>query len=145
MRNRGRRGPIAAALGSCLLLAACGGGTWALFRGTTYPPPFNYVPAERLHSTMWRLAAATHELDQVVREGTERGEVPRERVLALLGDMEDAAAALGPGGWPSNHPRISDNVGSLREDIRRAKLAAAREPPSYYLAGSVSGACLYCH
>ena len=34
---------------------------------------------------------------------------------------------------------------TLADDLRAARTAAEHDPPNYFLAGSVSGACLYCH
>jgi hypothetical protein len=66
-------------------------------------------------------------------------------VGSLLAGMEEAAASLGPAGWPSNHPQIGANLDRLWRDIEHARRAAEREPPNYFYAGVVSGACLYCH
>lgn len=40
--------------------------------------------------------------------------------------------------------QISANVDLLRQDIQQARKAAERDPPNYFYAGAVSGACLYC-
>lgn len=114
-------------------------------RRYTYPPDFNYVSAEDLESAMWRLARGVNKLDGIMRTGSVSGEYPQDEILALLEDMEAAAESLGPGNWPSNHPRISENVEVLRRDIYRARVGAQSRPPDYFFAGTVSGACLYCH
>ena len=128
-----------------LLGAACFHDVAETLRQHTYPPSFNYVTQEQLKSAMWQLAHDTYELDGILREGAEGGGYPHQRILGLLASMEDAAGSLGPGEWPSNHPQIGANVDRLRQDIQHARRAAERNPPNYYYAGSVSGACLYCH
>jgi hypothetical protein len=45
----------------------------------------------------------------------------------------------------SNHPRIQEHAPHLRADLDRALLAVKKDPPNYYYAGVVSGACTYCH
>jgi hypothetical protein len=114
-------------------------------REHTYPPDFNYIPREKLRSTMWSLAAEVTHLDRIMREAADSGRYPREEVLAVLARMEVTAGALGHEGWPSNHPRIGQNVGLLREDIQRARFQVERDPPNYFRAGALSGACTYCH
>jgi len=114
-------------------------------RRFTYPPDFNYISNQQLKSAMWRLAQGVTRLNKLMTAGSERGDTPRDEVVGVLDSMEEAAKALGPGKWPSNHPRIGDNVDALRRDIHRARLAAQHDPPDYFFAGTISGACLYCH
>ncbi|MGH0033408.1 MAG: hypothetical protein ACQGVK_00115 [Myxococcota bacterium] len=128
-----------------LWVTACSGVGGDQLRIHTYPPDFNYVSAEKLQSSMWQLAAEVRQLE-VVLQTAESGEtVPRETVLGILERMEESASALGPGNVPSNHPRIAHNVDRLRDDIRRARRGVGLEPPNYFWAGTVSGACRYCH
>jgi len=133
------------AAATALLTAACCGTVPETLRRHSYPPSFNYVPHEDLHSAMWQLAHDTYELDRILRESASGGGYPREEILSLLAGMDEAARSLGPGGWPANHPQIGANVDLLRQDIERARQAAERNPPNYFYAGAVSGACLYCH
>jgi len=114
-------------------------------RRRTYPPNFNFIPRDRLESTMWQLADRVSRLDELVREGEPKSGVVREEAIALLADMERISTALGLGEWPSNHPRVSQNVGMFRQELAAARRALEMEPPSYFLAGSVSGACTNCH
>jgi hypothetical protein len=71
--------------------------------------------------------------------------VSRDTVNGILARMEHTAAALGPGNRPSNQPRVAHNVDRLRDDLRRAQRGVSLEPPNYFWAGTVSGACRYCH
>lgn len=137
-------GPLAAGLLSAGL-AGCANGDAETIRSLTYPPHFNYIPPEKLKSTMWQLAAEIRQLEQVLAVAERGDAVPRETIAALLDRMQRSAAALGPGNVPSNHPRIADNVDRLRDDIRRARRGVDFDPPNYFWAGQLSGACRYCH
>jgi hypothetical protein len=125
-------------------LAACSGLT-ARVRRHTYPPSFNYITQEQLHSTMWQLAQAVNNLDHIIHEPGVMDQERRVEVARLLVLMERATGELGGHGWPSNHPLIDANLSAFRADIVNARRAVEGNPPSYVLAGSVSGACMYCH
>ena len=148
MRARMHRDPLQRA---CLLLAA--GGVWLAcspgglerLREHTYPPSFNYISAEQLQSTMWKLADHASRLDGLMRASRDGNEALRAQVIWQLTEMDRAAESLGPAGWPSNHPRVSRNVDAFRRDLEAARHAVELDPPNYYLAGSVSGACVHCH
>ena len=114
-------------------------------REHTYPPTFNYIPEERLRSTMWDLAYHVAQLDQRMRDPQVGGEALQLQVIREIDEMQHAAAALGPGDWPSNHPQVSRNIDAFREDLAAARHAAAIQPPNYFLAGSIAGACTNCH
>ena len=132
------------AMGSAFALA-CSPGAAERIRAHTYPPNFNYIPAEKLESTMWQLAGRVERLDRRLRGAEAGDEALSGDVAQLLLEMEQVAAALGPGGFPSNHPMISRNVEKFRDELALARRAVELTPPSYFLAGSVSGACMHCH
>jgi hypothetical protein len=114
-------------------------------REHTYPPSFNYIPEERLRSTMWDLAYHVAQLDQQMRGPKVGGDALQLEVIRELDEIQRAAAALGPGDWPSNHPQVSRNIDAFREDLDAARRAAAGQPPNYFLAGSIAGSCTNCH
>ena len=114
-------------------------------REHTYPPTFNYIPEERLRSTMWDLADHVAKLDRLMRDPQIGGEAVQLQVIRELDEMQRASATLGPGDWPSNHPQVSRNIEVFREDLFAARRAAALQPPNYFLAGSIAGACTNCH
>ena len=72
-------------------------------------------------------------------------EVTRDEVIETLRALNRSAQELGPGGWPSNHPRITDNAERFQSQVAEALLAAESEPPQYYLASALSGSCRLCH
>jgi hypothetical protein len=133
------------ALAASLASLACSPAARERLREHTYPPSFNYITQEQLHAAMWQLADHSAQLDRLMREPGAGDEPLQARVILELGEMERAAAELGPGGWPSNHPLVSRNIDRFRQDLADARHAAALEPPSFFLAGSVSGACMHCH
>jgi hypothetical protein len=65
--------------------------------------------------------------------------------VELLRAMEQVARALGSDEVRSNHAKLDLGSDAFRERLAAARRAAQRDPPDYYLAGSVSGACRYCH
>lgn len=116
----------------------------ARLRQYTYPPTFHYITNEQLKSTMWQLAYHSREL-RVLMASPEETAVNRAEVLQHLRAMEQVTNDLNRTGWPSNHPLVDANRSSLLQDIRTAQDGVSRDPPNFFLAGAVSGACAYCH
>jgi uncharacterized membrane protein YebE (DUF533 family) len=148
--DRGRRRsacrPLAAgAFAAAVLASGCSPGLGDTLRRHTYSPEFNYLSQEQLETTMGRFARLLTQLNAIMAADAEIDAAERERIVALLRGLEAESRALGPGGWPSNHPQITAHVGAFRRDVERARLAAEREPPNYFWAGSISAACSYCH
>jgi hypothetical protein len=114
-------------------------------RKVTYPPDFTYLPREKIESAMWQLATGVRELDMTLRDERIGDGEKQARVLGVLERMQRAADRLDAQGGASNHPLLDRKIPRLGADISAARLAAAGEPPNYALAGSVSGACIYCH
>jgi hypothetical protein len=113
-------------------------------RAGTNPRDFHYITQEEIHTTMGGLAVQVHALDQIMwREGGPRVE-DQAQVVDILSRMRPLAVQLKRRRF-SNHPRIQDYAPQLRRDIERALESARKEPPNYYYAGLVSGACNYCH
>jgi hypothetical protein len=141
MKSRGR------SLAGLLLvsaLVACAGISPQL-RRYTYPPDFNYIEQEQLHSAMWQLAGNVRELDRAVRAAGPIDGARRQEILKLLISMESATARLGTEGRASNHPVIDDHLPVLRRDIALARKGVEGDPPNYVLVGLLPGACMYCH
>ncbi|MDH3712819.1 MAG: hypothetical protein OET44_03100 [Gammaproteobacteria bacterium] len=141
------RGLIARVLAGIVVTAAasCSQITPKEIRTWTYPPDFNYISSGELSSIMSQMASEIAALDSLLRSTGAPDEITRQEVVQRLRALNRAAQQLGPGGWPSNHPRIADNAGRFQRDIALALRAAQRQPPQYFLAGSLSGSCSICH
>jgi len=139
------------AIGAVCLLAAAGwlvqacSSTLEQTRRHTYAPSFNYISDEELQQSMWQLAAGVSSLERILAPESVVTADDRLDVIRILERMEAVVAELGPEGLPSNHPRITRHAGGFRAQLERARRAVEREPPSYYLAGTISGGCLACH
>jgi hypothetical protein len=140
--HEGRR---IATLAVALIAIGCGAGVGESLRRHTYSPDFNYLTQEQLETTMGRFAGLVSQLNAIMAADPEIDAAERERIITLLRRLEAESRALGPGGWPSNHPRIGAHVDSFRRDLERARRDAERDPPNYFWAGSISAACSYCH
>jgi hypothetical protein len=136
------------------VLLACAGAQE--IREYTYPRSFEYISRGEIQTTMGQLAVQVRRLDELLigtepRTVEDRVESPvhdgrrQRKVVELLEDMERVARALGTGDVRSNHPRLDEGADPFRERLAAARRAAERDPPNYYLAGTVSGACRYCH
>jgi len=114
-------------------------------RDWTYPPDFNYISSGELRSVMSQIAAQVAALNALLRKPGAPDEITRAQIVQRLQALDAAAQRLGPGGWPSNHPRIADHAQRFQRDIALALSAAQQEPPQYFFAGSLSGSCSICH
>jgi len=102
-------------------------------RKLTYPPDFSYIPPERIHSTMWILAAEVHRLDELLR--------------ARSGSPDGAAAIeqIDHPGRATQHPALNQNLTRFAARIASAQRGADRTPPNYFQASALSGSCFLCH
>lgn len=151
-RNIGRVVPLLVLLG-----ASCSGAAEEV-RQHTYAPSFRYLEDEQLRSSMGRLAHDVIELDRVLRgtptrddagwSGVEPGprDVPEsDRIVSILDRMKATAAGIEAPALATNHPELGEGIDAFRRDLSAARQSAALDPPRYFLAGSIAGACLYCH
>jgi hypothetical protein len=93
---------------------------------------------------MWQLAYHSRELRVLVTMKQETV-LQRDQVSHHLQAMEQVMIDLNRTGWPTNHPMIDANLSTFLRDIRSARDAVRRDPPNFFLAGAISGACAYCH
>jgi hypothetical protein len=128
-----------------LLLIALSGcaSTAAWLRRYTYPPDFNYIPHDRMHTAMWQLAGNVRELDGTLRAAGDIDEEQRAHILTLLASMSETAARLNAGAGSSNHPVLDRNLSAFQRDIELARRGV--ENRNYVLVGLLPGACVYCH
>jgi hypothetical protein len=125
-------------------LAACAGFAERL-RRHTYPPNFKYIEKHEVRSAMWQLASEVNQLDDLMHQPGPIDETRRTRILGILSAMDAATSELATHGRPTNHPLIAEHLDAFRQTVAAARAAVASERPSYYLVGTVSGACLACH
>ena len=111
-------------------------------RSATYPPDFAYIERANIRTEMHTLAAKIQALDAALREPEPSR---RDHVRLLLVDIERTARGLQPGRSDTNHPLLDAHLPALIEDVVASRRAVEHEPPSYFLAGSVVGSCVYCH
>ncbi|MEX1032473.1 MAG: hypothetical protein WDZ30_03865 [Cellvibrionaceae bacterium] len=113
-------------------------------RKVTYPPDFKYVTGEELRSNMQQLAYHLQQLDEALAvEAPEQ--VEQQKVTATLREIERIGSRLQAGQGGANHPFLEDMMPEFVTTVGQARLRAAQNPPRYYWAGRVSGACLNCH
>jgi hypothetical protein len=138
--------PSLAALAIVLAASSgCGTSLGGFLRRHTYPPDFRYVSEEKFRSSMWLLGRETLELHRVLADASLSESTRRTRADLMLGGMEETVRKIGPEQWSSNHPELQSGLQALESDLHAARVAVSHDPPNYFLAGSISGACLYCH
>lgn len=117
----------------------------ARVRRHTYPPDFQYITRDQLHSTMWQLADSVRALDAAMRQPGPIDEARRADIERQLRAMLATTTDLQSDGRPTSHPLLSEHLERFRRDVTLALAGVKADPPNYYLVGSVSGACLTCH
>lgn len=120
-------------------LFACAG-----VRAATYPLDFDYLEKAELSSAMRTLAESAVAVEAELRGVAAPDLSARARIVAALERMLSSARTLETQ-RPTNHPLLDANITAFTRDVEAAKAAATADPPSFFLAGSVSGACRYCH
>lgn len=139
-----RRKLVLLVVASVTLLSGCAD-VPALVRRHTYPPNFQYITREQLHSAMWQLADHVRALDAVMRQPGPIDAARHAEVERLLLAMREDTSALQASGRPMNHPLIGEHLKTFQRDVSQALAGVEAVPPNYYLVGSISGACLPCH
>lgn len=112
-----------------------------MVRKLTYPPDFNYVSDEEFRSSMNRLAYQVQLLDMTLSGD----DIQQGQVKELLRNIEKTGSGLQAGDAGSNHPAMEVFIDGFMNNVERARNAVNMDPPNYYLAGRVSGACANCH
>lgn len=119
--------------------------TATVVRKFTYPPDFKYVSGQELRSSMDKLAFQLQQLDQALAEDDSGQPVQQQQVIGILRDIERIGASLQAGDAGANHPFLQDYMTDFVANTGQARIAAALDPPRYYLAGRIAGACINCH
>lgn len=134
-----------------VVILAAGGGLVActriadFVRPHTYGPRFDYIPDDQVDSVMWQLARDVKRIDTLVHDPAGVTPAQRDEIARLLVIMDDATKRLGRDGVRTNHPLIDEHREMFRSDLEVARRGVLSNPPSYALAGNISGACLRCH
>jgi len=133
------------ALSIPLVLAACSGGT-STFPQIASPPPFDYADGEELRSSMHRLAFELQQLDlSLMVADMDQDPSERGQVVARLDNIQRIGEDLIAGDFSTNHVFLSSDMSRFLSTVNRARMSAENNPPNYYQAGRVSGACVNCH
>ena len=142
------RHPITSSLVALALLFAfvgCETG-FAGLRATTFPPDLSYLPAERIRTVMWVLAAETQRLEGLLNLPDETAPANRRvEVSKSLGRMQVAMRTLDEPGRINQHPVVNQNFSRFLGRLERAKRGVDRDPPNYFYAISIAGSCAFCH
>lgn len=112
--------------------------------GITIPSetlPLQEVSRGDVKTRMRQLATRVEELESIMWSDTALEPEDHGRVALLLKQMSDIALSL----EPVEHPDLARLLPKLQRDLTRALGASSLDPPNYYYAGEVSGACTYCH
>lgn len=139
-------------LSACFALAALsacstsGGGN--SFPDIANPPPFDYAGGAELRSQMHRLAFELQQLDLALvaeSSGDEADRGSQDVIVSHLRDIERIGTDLREGDMSTVHSFLRADMDSFLSTVDRARRAAENNPPRYYMAGRVSGACVNCH
>jgi ABC-type enterochelin transport system permease subunit len=114
-------------------------------RKVTYPPNFVYLEDRQVVSAMADLNVDMWRIDDIIANSETILPYQREEIIQLLQHMEDIADKLGAGTTVTNHLLIDENIDLFKDDVRNARKYVQGEPPTYYLAGRLSGSCMACH
>lgn len=107
-------------------------------------PPARPFDERKVHGAMGEIAVRVRAVEGILREGPP-GPEGRAEVERLLEELEREASKLSVESVRGSHPAIANNLDGFLADIRMARRAAAADPPDYFLAGTLSGACAACH
>ncbi|HVO29824.1 MAG TPA: hypothetical protein VMV18_03775 [bacterium] len=127
-------------------LAACG------FRNVERVPPQeadtlkpeSSITNAQLRDRMRIMAAHASRLEKILRQPTVSA-ADRKEVIVEIGAIDEIARGLSQEDARTVHPVLWKNIDRFREDVANAKLDAEKDPPNFFLAGTIAGSCSYCH
>lgn len=140
-RTRGGRG-------FALALWVLGGASCTLgpIEVSPNPPDFRPLPRAQIRTAMGALAVEIQQLEALLESADRRSvEGQRAMVLETLDRMRTAAERLDRPGRTNQHPGFDLQLGRFTQRLERARREVERDPPRYFLAGTVAGACSLCH
>ena len=109
------------------------------------PPAFDYADGAQLRSQMHQLAFQLQQLDMTLAADRERDRNSRDEVINHLRNIERIGNDLREGDMSRNHIFLRNDMATFLSTVNRARMSAENNPPNYYMAGRVSGACVNCH
>ena len=127
------------------LLVHCTSEAASQVRKFTYAREFKYYDEQQMQSVMVRMSRTVRQLHQTLQPAPDSPEPDQRVVVGLLDELETTARVVHGAESTSNHPKLTENLDAFLHDVHLAREAAARQPPNYFLAGSVTGACFHCH
>lgn len=122
---------------------ACGAAS-AEVRAHTYPTEFRYLSRQKVSDAMLGFTRDVEEIDRLLRSTPAPSDDERRDLVVRFERMERVASEL-DGFHRSNVPMIDARMDHFRRDLGLARAALEASPPSYFLAGSITGSCLHCH
>lgn len=114
-------------------------------RSATYPPSFAYMSRAEIRTEMHKLASGVAKLDKLLRSEPPEVPVDQEAVTTVLENIDGVVSSLARSGQTTGHTALDENLQQFRRDVRAALESAKETPPDYFLAGSITGSCVYCH
>ena len=94
---------------------------------------------------MHQLAFELQQLDLAMLADDYRDGVFQQQVVVHLENIERLGGQLRQEDLATRHRWLLDDMTTFLGDVQRARRNAEANPPRYYLAGRVSGACVNCH
>lgn len=90
------------------------------------------------------LGLYVRQLDEVLLDSSAVSSIQQQRILDLLGKINDLTAELGSG-VTTNHLVIDDHIDQFKFDVNAAIRNARADPPNYFALGRLTGSCVGCH
>ena len=125
-------------------LVACNGAASG-FPQIANPQPFDYVDGRELRAGMHLLAFELQQLDAALAGEDDANQNFKQQVVSSLRDIERIGGDLQTRDLSSTHTFLKDDMARFLSGVSRARSDAERNPPRYYSAGRISGACVNCH
>ena len=146
MRSSTAKMPGRFILGLLVLFSvvACNSGG-AGFPQIASPPPFDFADGEELRTRMHQLAFELQRLDLALMAGESSDTISQQQIVGSLQNIERIAGVLREGDINVRHTFLRSDMNGFISTVSRARMDAESNPPRYYMAGRVSGACVNCH
>lgn len=128
-----------------VFLVSCSNSGEAGFPQIASPPPFDFIDGEDLRSRMHQLAFELQRLDVALMTGESGDTFEQQQIVQTLQNIERIASLIRENELSVRHTFLSDDMAGFISTVSRARKSAESNPPQFYMAGRVSGACVNCH